>query len=232
MTRLRPRLLGATSTSSRVGVARAAASAALCLLLVVAGTVLLLRHGSTSSPKPAPRAAAAPNSAGTATLTTAPRRTTLIGKRTGDVLVLPSLHVRAPLVSVAMDRDRSLNPPRNPREVGWWSGSADVGSGFGQTLVTGHTVHTGGGALDRLGTLQPGAQVVISRPRAALPRVTYRVTAVHTYSKAALARQAQELFGQDHGDGQLQLVTCTGWDGREYSGNVIVTAVPQGQPVA
>ncbi|MCW2758655.1 MAG: Sortase family protein [Nocardioidaceae bacterium] len=151
----------------------------------------------------------------------------LIGKRTGDVLVIPALRVRAPLVSVAMDPKNVLSPPRNPREVGYWDGSARPGSSTGQTLITGHTVHTGGGALDRLGTLAPGAQVrVVRTSNGETRRSTYVVTEVRDLSKAEVARDATALFGQAGGTGRLVLVTCTGWDGKEYHGNTVVFARP------
>jgi hypothetical protein len=177
---------------------------ALCLLLVGVGLVL-----PSSGPDPVPAK--------------------LIGRRTGDVLVIPTLKVRAPLVSVAMDAKNTLNPPRNPREVGWWKGGARPGSHTGQTLVTGHTVHTGGGALDKLGTVKRGALVRVVRTHdGTTKRITYEVTDVVSYSTAQVAQQADQLFGQTGGDGRLVLVTCTGWDGTRYHGNVVVLARPMG----
>lgn len=201
------------------------------VLALALGALVLARHGGGDAPAAAPdRTPAAPVATPDRTPAPAARADDpeLIGDRTGDVLVLPSLGVRSPLVSVAMDQTNTLTPPRNPREVGYWDASAAPGSTQGQTLVTGHTVHTGGGALDRLGTMRPGARVVIRRPSVTDERFTYRVTSVRVLTKEQMAGQAQRLFGQDHGDGRLRLVTCTGWDGRDYSGNVVVTATPTG----
>ncbi len=153
----------------------------------------------------------------------------LIKGPTGDVLVIPALKVKAPLVSVAMSRLAVLTPPRNPRQVGYWDRSARPGSTSGQTLITGHTVHTGGGALDKLGDLRAGQKVTVYRKQdGAQTTAPYRITAVRTYSKNLLAKDAKQLFGQSGGNGRLVLVTCTGWDGREYHGNVVVFARPLG----
>lgn len=157
----------------------------------------------------------------------------LIGAPTGDVLEVKALKVKAPLVSVKMDKNAQLNPPQNPRQVGYWSGSSAPGARTGQTLVTGHTVHTGGGALDKLGTMRVGQPVVIFRKYAGqVQRTSYRVTSVRSYSKKQIATRAATLFGQDRGAGRLLLITCTGWDGEEYHGNTVVTAKRLGTVVA
>ncbi len=199
----------------------------MALGLVALAVLVHGRHPSAATPSPPPVVLApAPTARPSVTPSPDPAEK-LIGAPTGDVLVIPALSVRAPLVSVAMSRQKVLTPPRNPREVGYWDASAPPGSSTGQTLITGHTVHTGGGAMDRLGTLHTGQQVRVHRDQAG-GRVTaaYRVTGVRTYSKAELARDALQLFGQQRGGGRLVLVTCTGWDGREYHGNVVVVAAP------
>ena len=52
-----------------------------------------------------------------------------------------------------------LVPPADPQRVGWWGEGAAPGE-RGRALVAGHTVHTGGGALDDLETLEPGDRVL------------------------------------------------------------------------
>lgn len=173
----------------------ATAVAGLALGSLGAGLLLHARHpsdpGATPSrsatlPAPTPRSSVAPSPA------SAPAEK-LIGDPTGDVLVIPALAVQAPLVSVAMSRQKVLTPPSNPREVGYWDASAPPGSSSGQTLITGHTVHTGGGALDRLGALRDGQQVIVYRKQAGDRVVAaYRVTGVRTYSKAELAHGHQQ----------------------------------------
>ncbi|MFI2706233.1 class F sortase, partial [Nocardioides sp. CER28] len=118
-------------------------------------------------------------------------------------------------------------PPRDYREVGWWQTSARPGAARGQTVITGHTVHTGGASMNRLGKLTAGDFVDVISQRG---RMRYVVQRTKVYSKAAVARHAQDLFGQDHGRGRLVLVTCTDWNGVTYESNVVVVAKPLGAP--
>lgn len=142
-------------------------------------------------------------------------------------LSMPTLGVSAPVVPIAM-AGSALDPPRDYREVGWWSASARPGSGRGQTVITGHTVHTGGASMNHLGRLATGDLVDVVSRRGTM---RYVVQGSKVYGKAALARRAQALFGQDHGRGRLVLITCTDWNGRAYLSNVVVLAKPLGSPV-
>src|SRR5689334_2590694 len=76
-------------------------------------------------------------------------------------LVVPALKVRAPVLPIEVSPQAVLDPPRNPRDVGWWKRSARPGAQHGQTVLTGHTVHTGGGVMDQLGRLRPGQKVKV-----------------------------------------------------------------------
>jgi LPXTG-site transpeptidase (sortase) family protein len=136
-------------------------------------------------------------------------------------LIVPEIALRAPIVPIEIDANGVLTPPSDVHEVGWWKRSAKPGATSGQTLVTGHTVHTGGGVMNRLGDLRPGSLVQIRTPRGT---VDYRATKVFVYTKAELAAHAQELFSQKRQHGRLVLVTCTGWTGHDYTSNIIVFA--------
>lgn len=144
-----------------------------------------------------------------------------------DLLIIDSIAVRAPVIPINLDPYGNLVPPGDVSEVGWWRQSAKPGSASGQTLITGHTVHTGGGVLDRLGEVRPGDIVKIRTHRGT---VWYRATDVLVYSKARLARNAVELFGQDRSPNRLVLVTCSQWDGSAYLSNTVVFADPLGVP--
>ena len=134
-------------------------------------------------------------------------------------LVVPRLHVDAPVVPIAAT-DRVLVPPGDPQTLGWWDAGAVAGAAHGGALITGHTVHTGGGAFDDLETLRPGDRV---RVRTAAGRVRYVVTGVTIYRKAGLARDAGRVFRQS-GPGRLVLVTCEDWNGSVYLSNAVVFA--------
>lgn len=90
--------------------------------------------------------------------------------------------------------------------------------------MTGHTVHTGGGAFDDLETLSPGDRVVV---RSGGDALAYRVGTVEVMGRDELARRSGAVFGQT-GPARLVLVTCEDWDGTGYRSNVVVTAQPVG----
>lgn len=89
-------------------------------------------------------------------------------------------------------------------------------------MISGHTVHHGGGAFDELEQLRPGDTVAVATSTGSL---NYRVTGVTTYRKQALARTADRVFDQT-GPGRLVLVTCEDWNGHGYLSNVVVIALP------
>jgi LPXTG-site transpeptidase (sortase) family protein len=141
-------------------------------------------------------------------------------------LRMPRLHVTAPVVPIDL-QGSTLDPPRDYREVGWWRSSARPGSGQGQTVITGHTVHTGGASMDTLGRLAAGDRVDVVTRRGTM---RYVVRSTTVYSRREIAAHARDLFGQDHGRGRLLLITCTDWNGSTYDSNVVVVARPLGSP--
>lgn len=136
-------------------------------------------------------------------------------------LRIPELGVHAPVVGIEAT-DRLLTPPDDPQVLGWWSAGAPAGAALGGTLITGHTVSTGGGAFDDLETLSRGDTVTVRTPRGA---VRYAVTRVLIYTKASLANHAERVFSQEV-PGRLVLVTCEDWNGETYLSNVVVFAEP------
>lgn len=136
-------------------------------------------------------------------------------------LVVPALDVRATVVPISVT-DSVLVPPSDPTTLGWWADGARAGVLRGGTLITGHTVHSGGGAFDDLETLRAGDRVRVGTDRGA---VRYVVTGVTIYRKASLAREAQRVFSQDVPH-RLVLVTCEDWDGTRYLSNAVVFADP------
>ena len=135
--------------------------------------------------------------------------------------------VDARVVPVPVGADAVLDPPADYHEVGWWDASARPGAGRGQTVVTGHTVHTGGGSMNRIGRLRPGQKVDVVTRKGTM---RYRVRRVAVLSHSALAKASVRLFGQRGGSGRLVLVSCTDWNGSSYDSNVVVLASPLGVP--
>lgn len=136
-------------------------------------------------------------------------------------LRVPRLGVDAAVASITA-RGSVLTPPADPKEVGWWSDGAEPGAGRGRVLITGHTVHTGGGALDNLNELRHGDLVGVAVGRRWL---RYRVERRLVLSGAQVAARSAHLFRQ-HGPERLVLVTCEGWNGATYAGSTVVVAEP------
>jgi LPXTG-site transpeptidase (sortase) family protein len=134
---------------------------------------------------------------------------------------VPDLGISAPVVDIFLTGD-VLVPPADPQVLGWWTSGAEPGALRGTAVVTGHTVSTGGGALDDLHLLARGDRVLVATDAG---RIRYEVTDVVRYSKEALTRAADRVFSQEV-PGRLVLVTCTDFDGHEYLGNTLVFAVP------
>lgn len=140
-------------------------------------------------------------------------------------LVVPALKIRASIQPIEVNDQLVLDPPRNARDVGWWQRSARPGASHGQTVLTGHTVHTGGGVMDHLGRLHRGQLVkVVTRK----DTMVYRTTRVVTWSKEELARRAVRIFSQQRSEERLVLITCSQWTGSGYRSNVIAFARPLG----
>lgn len=142
---------------------------------------------------------------------------------TAWTIKIASVHVNAPLVGIDATTSLTLDPPRNPQQVGWWKQSATPGMAHGKTIVTGHTVHTGGGQFDHLDELTKGAEVTIV---SAAKTITYRVSRVQKISKADVDKDAVNLFGQKNPHNVLELITCSDWNGHAYLTNTFVWATP------
>lgn len=199
----------ASATRSTRTKALLAAGAVIVVVAVALAATTLIGRGGHAGPRAGAR-------------TTAPAGTTK-GERTGFRLVVDSLGIDAPIVSITLGTDRVLDPPANAREVGWWNGSAQPGARTGQTIITGHTVHTGGGQLDHLGEMKTGATIDLVRngtDRA------YKVTKVFTLTKSQVTQKSVALFGQQRVHNRLVLITCDDWTGSEYLKNTFVYATP------
>jgi LPXTG-site transpeptidase (sortase) family protein len=136
-------------------------------------------------------------------------------------VVVRRLHVDSTVVPIS-GQSGTLLPPSDPKVLGWWQEGRPVGAAEGTAVVTGHTVHTGGGALDHLDKLVVGDVVRVRTDRG---WITYTVQRNRIYSRAALARDAESVFRLD-GPGRLVLITCDEWNGSFYESNAVVFAVP------
>jgi len=162
--------------------------------------------------------------------------TSSVGPTLGSVgtpvrVVVPSLDIDAEVVPIELGRDRVLLPPDDGSKVGWWKRSAQPGAKTGQSLLTGHSLRQGDGAMDNLGDAKPGATVQIygatkNRDKKSGKVASYRVQKVFVYSRKQVADHSEDLFDQDFHPRRLVLVTCTDWDGKVYQSNIILLAQP------
>ena len=209
---------------------RRSAAAAAALVLALVATLVWVGGGEPQPPTAAPAPSPSPSASAPPEVDTT-QDATYARIRPGypDRVIVPSLDVDAPVLPIKAP-DRTLVPPADPQVLGWWSDGAQPGASTGSALVVGHTVHSGGGALDDLETLGEGDQVLVRSSRTedgqgALGTMEYVVETVRVYRKGRLAEEAAELFSQEV-DGRLVLLTCEDWDGTRYLSNVVVTALP------
>lgn len=140
-------------------------------------------------------------------------------------LRIPALGISAAIGRIQSGGSRILIPPDDYTTVGWWSGGVRPGARHGTAILVGHTVHTGGGALDDLGQIRVGGRAVIEGLTADLP---YVVSSVTVYRKGILAQKAAAIFSQ-RGPGRVAVVTCDDWNGTTYLSNVVVILKPLGR---
>lgn len=193
--------------------------ALVALALVGGGVVLWSDRAPAGSATGAEPGGASSAASGTPT----PRAAVPARSRPGAPVrvTIPALGVDAPVDPISAPGG-TLVPPGDAARLGWWAGGARPGDARGSVLVAGHTVHTGGGALDDLEELRRGDVV---RVRTTRGTQAYQVTSVRVPSKTMVAAEARRLFAQDV-PGRLVLVTCEDWDGTRYRSNVVVLATP------
>jgi hypothetical protein len=150
-------------------------------------------------------------------------------------LVIPRLHVDAPVQAISMSEDRAskryrtLVPPSDPGTVGWWQDGPVPGAGLGSSLMVGHTLKrpgiegVGGGALGHAARLRQGDEVTVYTDGGV---VEYEVTKV-VPDKAfeQVAREAKTIDDRHFPGGRLVLITCW-YDGSRFTGNTFVFAQP------
>lgn len=216
----------------RAGSSRRWLLPALLSVLGFGLAAVLWFDGSAPEDPQTPPAASAPSGTATAEVSAEPREsvtakpgkpsaTALPGAGAPRTVLVDSLGIDASVVPIAL-QGTSLDPPDDPQVLGWWSGGARAGAARGTALVTGHTVNAGGGAMDDLERVRPGARIRVLTEAGS---ITYVAESVQVLDKDTIARQAQQLFSQQV-PGRLVLVTCEDWDGTGYRSNVVVTARP------
>ena len=85
---------------------------------------------------------------------------------------IPSIAVRAPIIRLGLNPDRTLEVPTDYGDTGWWSGGARPGEN-GPAVIVGHVdSETGPAVFYRLRELRPGATIVVVRSEGSRARFT------------------------------------------------------------
>jgi LPXTG-site transpeptidase (sortase) family protein len=152
--------------------------------------------------------------------------TTIAGKDLSvpERIMIPALNVNAPIVSVGLKADKSMEIP-GAAEAGWYRLGAQPGDATGSAVIAGHVDHANlPGVFLELRRLNVNDEVAITDTAGRLHG--YRVTERYQVDKAALP--TSELFRRD-GPPVLTLITCGGnfdTKNRSYDDNIVIRATP------
>ncbi|HSV39001.1 MAG TPA: class F sortase [Nocardioidaceae bacterium] len=219
----------ASTSSEQEGTARRRARGALIAFLAAAGVVLLVVGGlALIDSDDEPAALVKPSKPGSHRTVKEPVTSLDESPPVADpaagaprVLTVPHLGITAEVRRIEVEGG-VLTPPSDAAEVGWDITTAQAGAAYGSTIITGHTVHTGGGALDELDDLRIGDEVMVATSRG---RIEYDVTDVVELTKQQMVRAIPKLYRREV-PGRIVLITCTDWNGFEYLANTVVVAEP------
>ncbi len=118
---------------------------------------------------------------------------------------IPSIGVRAPVIKLGLNPDRSLEVPTDFGDTGWWSGGARPGE-RGPAVIVGHVdSKTGPAIFYRLGELRRGDKVVVVGRDGS--RVRFTVEGSEKYPKDDFP--TARVYGRTDGP-TLRLITCGG----------------------
>jgi sortase (surface protein transpeptidase) len=118
---------------------------------------------------------------------------------------IPSIGVRAPLVRLGLNSDRTLEVPKDFGDAGWWAGGPRPGE-RGPAVIAGHVdSYTGPAIFYRLRELRPGDAVVVLRRDGTRARFTVQRSEQYPKDRFPTAR----VYGQTPGPA-LRLITCGG----------------------
>ena len=137
-------------------------------------------------------------------------------------LTIPAIGVRAPVTTLGLNRDGTLQVPSTTTVVGWYTGSPSPGA-TGSAVIAGHVdSRSGPGVFFWLRDLRPGERIYVRRADGTL--AVFTVTRVQIYAKNAFPTAA--VYGPAP-DAELRLLTCGGtfdYASGSYLSNVVVYA--------
>jgi LPXTG-site transpeptidase (sortase) family protein len=192
---------------------------------IVAGLLLLVGVvGAVTHDDRGPRldAAAVGAPSAPATEAPAPRRARPKPVAIPVRVEIPSIGVRAPVIKLGLNPDRTLEVPTDFGDTGWWSGGSRPGEN-GPAVIVGHVdSKTGPAVFYRLDELRRGDEVIVVRADGSRARFT--VQGSERFPKDEFP--TMRVYGPTDGP-TLRLITCGGdFDGStgHYVDNTIVYA--------
>jgi sortase (surface protein transpeptidase) len=118
---------------------------------------------------------------------------------------IPAIGVRAPIIRLGLNRDRSLEVPEDFGDTGWWTGGSRPGE-TGPAVIVGHVdSRTGPAVFYRLRELGRGDEVVVVRRDGSRARFTVQGSERYPKDKFPTMR----VYGPTDGP-TLRLITCGG----------------------
>lgn len=185
--------------------------------------------GANGLPKqsvtPAPTASS--RTSGPTTSPTTPSRTPLeLPASMPASIAIPAIDVSSDVVPIGKNPDGTLAVPQpgpDLDKVAWYDGSPTPGQS-GPAVLEGHVdTIAGPSVFYRLGALQPGDKIVVTRADSST--ATFTVNAVRSYATHGQFPTAQ-IFGSDLAHPTLRLITCSNFDQAtgHYIGNTVVFA--------
>jgi hypothetical protein len=118
---------------------------------------------------------------------------------------IPAIGVRAPIILLGLNPDRSLEVPEDFDDTGWWSGGSRPGE-TGPAVIVGHVdSRTGPAVFYRLRELRRGDEVVVVRRDGSRARFTVLGSERYPKDEFPTAR----VYGRTDRP-TLRLITCGG----------------------
>lgn len=139
----------------------------------------------------------------------------------GVWIVMPSIGVRAPVISVGLTPQGNIGIPDSYHDAAWFDGSAKPGVA-GTSIIVGHrdTRVFAPGAFRSLGALAPGDDVYVYRDGV---RAHFKVRRAEVYPEDT--GRLDEIMGGGGQTARLNLITCEGtWNQavRRYDQRLVV----------
>lgn len=141
-----------------------------------------------------------------------------------ESIVIPSINLKAPILPVGLQKDGTMEVPKDVMKVGWYTNGAKPGQS-GNVVLAGHVDnYLGPGIFFNLKEVTINDEIIISNQTKS---ISYKVIKVqkYPYQEGPL----EEIFGFTSQE-RLHLITCTGtynpFNGT-HSERLVVTAIVQ-----